>query len=74
MLSNFAFLGLSPALGVIVIIVLLAILVFEIAMFISVIQNKFITGNTKALWIVGMLLIHPLVAIAYYFTDYNKTA
>jgi hypothetical protein len=74
MLSNFAFLGLSPALGVIVIIVLLAILVFEIAMFISVIRNKFITGNAKALWIVGMLLIHPLVAIVYYFTDYNKTA
>ena len=51
---------------------LLAILVFEVAMIISAIRNQHITGSTRALWIVGMLLIHPFVAIAYYFTDYKK--
>jgi succinate dehydrogenase hydrophobic anchor subunit len=72
MLSNFAFLGLSGVAAFIVIILLLLIFAFEVAMFISVILNKNITGNTKALWILGMLLIHPFVAIWYYFTDYKK--
>lgn len=71
MLSNFAFLGLSGAAAVAVGLILLAIFVFEVAMFISVIRNQRITGNTKALWILGMLLIHPFVAIGYYFTDYR---
>jgi hypothetical protein len=74
MLSNFALLGLSPSLGFLVAIVLLAIFIFEIVMFVHVIRNKFITDNAKILWILGMLLIHPFVAIAYYFTDYNKAA
>lgn len=73
MFNSFALLGLSTPLALIIIIVLLAILVFEITMFISVIRNQHITSNTKILWIVAMLLIHPIVAIAYYFTDYKKS-
>lgn len=74
MLNNFAFLGLSPALSVIVIIVLALIFIFEVWMLISAITNKAISGTSKGLWILGMLLLHPFVAIAYYFTDYKKVA
>jgi hypothetical protein len=73
MLSGFALLGLVGVPLVILIIVGLAILAFEITMFVSVILNRVISGSTKALWIIGMLLIHPFVAIGYYFTDYKKT-
>jgi hypothetical protein len=73
MLHNFALLlGLGLSLGIIVILVLLTVFIFELAMFISAVRNKFITNNAKAFWILGMLLIHPFVAIAYYFTDYKK--
>ncbi|HZL07848.1 MAG TPA: hypothetical protein VFC50_01495 [Candidatus Dormibacteraeota bacterium] len=74
MFNKFAFFGLSGVPEIAVIIVLLAIFVFEIAMLISAITNKNITGNTRALWIVGMILIHPFVAIGYYFTDYKKAS
>lgn len=53
-------------------ILLIAILTFEVAMFISVLRNKAIAENTRILWIIGMLLIHPFVAIVYYFTDYKQ--
>ncbi|HVA10969.1 MAG TPA: hypothetical protein VNG32_02260 [Candidatus Dormibacteraeota bacterium] len=72
MLSSFAFWGLSAPLGIIVIIGFLLIFAFEIWMLIAAIQNKFITQNAKVLWVVGMFLLHPFVAIAYYFTDYQK--
>jgi hypothetical protein len=72
MLSNIAILGLNTGLSAIVIVALFLIFVFEIWMLISVIQNKFITQNAKILWVVGMFLLHPFVAIAYYFTDYQK--
>jgi hypothetical protein len=74
MLNSFAFLGLGGVSAVIVATVLLAIFVFELVMFIDVIRNHRITDNVKALWIIGMLLIHPFVAIAYYLTDYNKSS
>ena len=73
MLSGFTFLGLAGVSLVLIGIVLLAILIFEIAMFISVITNKHISDNAKILWIVGMLLVHPFIAIGYYFTDYKKS-
>ena len=73
MFSNFAIFGLSPVFGLITLIVLLIVLIFEILMLISAIQNKHITTDRRVLWIVGMFLIHPFVAIAYYFTDYKKT-
>ncbi len=50
----------------------LAILAFEIAMFVSVIRNHGISDTAKALWIIGMFLLHPFVAIVYYFTDHQK--
>jgi hypothetical protein len=73
MLSIFGLLGFGTGLGLIFIIVILAIFAFEVWMFINVILNKRITDKAKILWVIGMLLIHPFVAIAYYFTDYKKT-
>jgi len=57
----------------VLLVVLAAILCFEIWMIVSAIQNKSITDNVRILWVIGMLLIHPIVAIVYYFTDYQKT-
>lgn len=64
--------GMAPLMVLIVIVVLLLIFAFEVWMLISAILNKNISDTAKILWIIGMLLIHPFVAIAYYFTDYKK--
>lgn len=55
-------------------VVVLAILslAFEIWMIVDAIHNENISDNAKALWVVGMLLIHPIIAIAYFFTDHRK--
>ncbi len=53
------------------IIVLLLILVFEVWMFVHLIRNQNIPPERKILWALGMFIIHPFVAIVYYFTDYR---
>ena len=73
MLTNVALMGMGLSLAVIVILVLALILAFEIWMFVNAILNKQISDTARILWVVGMLLIHPIVAIVYYFTDYQKT-
>lgn len=45
----------------------IAILVFEILMFIDAIRNPHLDDKEKILWCLGMLLLHPFVAIFYYF-------
>ena len=65
-------LGLSVGLGILVALILAAILIFEIWMVVDVIQNDGITSDRKILWVVGMFLLHPIVAIAYFFTDRRK--
>ncbi len=55
-----------------IIIVILVIFAFEIWMFIDVAINEKISNKAKAWWIVGMILIHPIVAIVYFFTDHQK--
>jgi predicted membrane protein len=72
MLDNFAFIGFGVP-GFLIVIIIAIIVIFEIAMFINVIRNNNITSNTRLLWIIGMLIIHPFVAIAYYLTDYKKS-
>jgi phosphotransferase system glucose/maltose/N-acetylglucosamine-specific IIC component len=66
------FLGLGLVALLLVLLIGLAILVFEVAMFIDVILNKNISDEAKILWVIGMLLLHPFIAIAYYFTDHKK--
>jgi hypothetical protein len=65
--------GLGIGLGLVLALVVLAILAFEIWILIDVIQNKVISNESRILWIIGMLLLHPIVAIVYYFTDHQKT-
>jgi len=57
---------------VLVALVAVAVLAFEIFMFIHVVRSDKISATAKAWWVVGMFLIHPFVAIAYYFTDYRR--
>lgn len=57
---------------IILILLGLAILVFEVLMFVDVIQNKKLTDNERALWAIGMVLVHPIVAIVYYFIARSK--
>jgi hypothetical protein len=73
MFSFGGLLGLGIAIFVIIIIAFIAILVFEITMFVHCIKNHKIADNYKVLWLIGMLFIHPFVAIAYYLTDYKKS-
>jgi len=56
----------------IIIIVALLILAFEIWMIVDAAINKKLSNKAKAWWIVGMLIIHPFVAIVYFFTDHRK--
>ena len=59
-------------LSIIALVIVALILVFEIMMIISAIKNRAISDEARILWVIGMLLIHPIVAIIYYFTDHKK--
>ncbi len=48
-------------------IIAIAILVFEVVMFIDAIQNKRLTDSEKWLWCIGMVMIPPFVSFFYYF-------
>ena len=58
----------------IIIIIAILIFAFEIWMIVDAAINKGITDKAKAWWIIGMLIIHPFVAIVYFFTDHRKRA
>jgi hypothetical protein len=53
-------------------VVAILIFAFEIWMIVDAAINKRITDKAKAWWIIGMFVIHPFVAIAYFFTDHRK--
>lgn len=44
------------------------VLAFEVWIFVDLLQNPRLTSEAKVLWAVLMFLIHPIVAIVYYFT------
>jgi hypothetical protein len=56
----------------IIIVIVLLILAFELWMLVDAAVNKNITSKAKAWWIVGMFIIHPFVAIIYFFTDHHR--
>jgi hypothetical protein len=56
----------------IIIVVALLILAFEVWMIVDAAINKKLSDKAKAWWIVGMIIVHPFVAIAYFFTDRRK--
>jgi hypothetical protein len=51
----------------ILIVFALLVFAFEIWMIADAAINREITDKAKAWWIIGMLIIHPFVAIAYFF-------
>ncbi|HEV3187846.1 MAG TPA: hypothetical protein VGZ04_07340 [Acidimicrobiales bacterium] len=57
---------------VLVALVAVAVLAFEILMILNVLRNDKLSATARAWWIVGMLLVHPFVAIAYRLTHYEK--
>ena len=64
----------SIAVVVLIILAVALILLFEIWMFIDVIRNEQISSDRKLLWCLGMIFIHPFIAIIYYFTDHRRPA
>ena len=56
----------------IILVIAILLFAFETWMIVDVAINKAITDKAKAWWIIGMLIIHPFVAIAYFFTDHRK--
>lgn len=69
--SFFAF-GFFGVPTIFVILIGITLAVFEILMLIHAITNDKLENTNKVLWVIGMLLIHPFVAIAYYFFEYRK--
>jgi hypothetical protein len=59
-------------LSILAVAVVGAILWFEIVMFLDVIRNKKISDNEKILWVLGMFLLHPFIAIVYYFVAHSR--
>jgi hypothetical protein len=61
---------------VLIILVVLLILAFEVWMLVDDITNKKVPTKHKVWWAIGMFLVHPFVAIIYFFVSrlhYNKT-
>jgi hypothetical protein len=46
-------------------LLILLIFIFEIWMFVDAIKNSRLTDAEKLLWCLGMLFLHPVVAIFY---------
>jgi hypothetical protein len=55
-----------------IVVVALLFLAFEIWMIIDVALHKNLSDKAKIWWIIGMLIIHPFVALVYFFTDHRK--
>jgi len=56
----------------IIIAVVLLIAVFEIWMIVDAALNKKLSDKAKVWWIIGMFVIHPFVAIVYFFTAHRE--
>lgn len=50
-----------------ILLAILLIFLFEIWMFVDLLQNPRLVSEEKLFWAIGMILIHPIVAIVYYF-------
>jgi uncharacterized membrane protein (DUF485 family) len=59
---------------ILVYLIVLLILAFEIWMFVDLVRNPSIPSQTKWLWAIGMILLHPIVAIGYYFVARSDRA
>lgn len=66
-------LHLGFALVALALVVAALVLAFEIWMFVDVIKSRGLSHEERAIWIIGMLLLHPFVAIVYYFMRRSDT-
>ena len=73
MVELFGLWGLVAPLATIFLLGIFALFAFEVWMIVNAIQNKHITDTARILWVIGMLTIHPVIAIVYFFTDYQKS-
>lgn len=55
-----------------VVLAFVAIFAFEVWMFVDAWKNKSINEDRRLIWLIGMILLHPFVALLYYFTDYKN--
>jgi hypothetical protein len=58
----------SPASLALLVLVLVAILAFELWMLVDVLTNRKVPVRHKVWWVILMFLIHPFTAIVYFFT------
>jgi hypothetical protein len=58
----------------VIIVVAVLIFAFEIWMIVDAAVNRQMSDRARVWWIIGMLIIHPVVAIVYFFTDHRKRA
>jgi hypothetical protein len=55
-----------------ILVLFLPLLFMEVYLFVHAMRNPQITTAARLVWGIGMLLIHPFIAIIYFFTDYQK--
>jgi hypothetical protein len=73
MISHKGYTGLMELLLIaIAVLLVVAVLWFEVAMFLDVLRNKKLSENEKILWVLGMFLLHPVIAIVYYFVAHSR--
>lgn len=67
-------LGALPAAMFLVFFLMLgvAVVIFEIIMFIDIIKNKKLTDIEKILWALGFIFFHFIISVIYFFTAYSK--
>ncbi|HSX27540.1 MAG TPA: hypothetical protein VLG25_02030 [Patescibacteria group bacterium] len=53
-------------------VALLAIIAFEVYMFLDVLKNPGLSDNERIIWVLGMFLLHPVIAIVYYFVAHSR--
>jgi magnesium-transporting ATPase (P-type) len=54
------------------IVVAVLVLAFEVWMIVNAATNDKLIKKAKTWWIIGMVLVHPIVAIVYFFTARQK--
>jgi len=71
-IAFFDVLGLSLLAVLVLLILGGGILAFEIWMFVDAWKNKRISDDRRLIWLIAMILLHPIVALLYYFTDHKN--
>jgi len=66
--------GIDIGLGLagLVYLLIVVVFVFEVFMFLDAFKNPRLTSTERLVWCAAMLLLHPFVAIIYYFAEYPK--